>query len=80
MTSACLESVRTLLRELLDIGHPEPDDDLIATGAIDSLALIELLFQLEQRFAITLELDDIDPELFRTPESIARLVESKVAR
>ena len=61
MSSAYLDPVRGLLSESLDLADPGEHDDLIESGSLDSLALIELLFQLEQRFGITLELDEIDP-------------------
>lgn len=80
MTSPYLVPVCALLSERLDVRKPGPDDDLIESGTLDSLSLIELLFQLEEEFGIALELEEIDPELFRTPAAIARLVESKVGR
>ena len=77
--AAHLASICALLSEKLDVIDPAPDADLIGSGVLDSLALIELLVQLEQEFGITLELEEIDPERFRTPESIAQLVEAKLA-
>lgn len=80
MTSPYLAPVCSLLSERLDVREPGADDDLIGSGSLDSLSLIELLFQLEQEFGIALELEEIDPELFRTPAAIARLIEMKVGR
>jgi len=77
---ASLAAVCVLLADHLALGDTAPNDDLLASGALDSLALVELLFQLEQEFGITLELDEVDPELFRTPESIARLVDGKLGQ
>lgn len=55
---------------------PIPDDgvDLIETGVLDSLALIELLTALEQEFEIRFDLADLDPEQFRSVDAIAGLV------
>ncbi len=53
---------------------PSVEADLIGSGLLDSLALVELLFEIEQRFGIDLEFDELEIENFRTVERISDLV------
>ena len=54
----------------------DPDFDLIESGALDSLAFIELFSRLEDE-GIELQPTRIDRSELRTPASIARLIESR---
>jgi acyl carrier protein len=56
------------------IPTPQAEDDLVASGHLDSLALVELLFEVEQKLDVTPSLDDLDLDNLRTPRSIAELV------
>jgi acyl carrier protein len=58
---------------LVEVGSPE--DDLLATGALDSMNLIQLLVNLEKHFGIKIPLDELQIEDVRSIQSIARLVE-----
>ena len=68
------EGIEVIFRDGLSIDVPSVDADLIDGGVLDSLALIELLFQIEQRFQVDLSLDELDIEDFRTIERIAEFV------
>lgn len=57
----------------LDLG---PDDDIIRSGRLDSLGLIELIAAIEQELGASVSLTDLDIEDFRTVRSIARFVSS----
>lgn len=59
---------------LLEVGSPQ--EDLLSSGAIDSLSLIELLVTLEEHFRIRIPLDQLDIEDLRSVQSIARLIEN----
>ena len=48
--------------------------DLIDSGLLDSLMLVNLLLQLEQTFGITVVMDELDLEDFRSVETIAAYV------
>jgi hypothetical protein len=48
--------------------------DLLDTGLVDSVSLVELLLTLEQAFDISLPLEDLEMEDFRTVARIAELV------
>ena len=53
------------------------DFDLIESGLLDSLALIELLSALEEQ-GIVIHPTRIDREFLRTPRSIQQLVDEKI--
>jgi acyl carrier protein len=72
--------IATLFAEKLHLEVPSVDTDLIETGLVDSLALVELMAQLEEGFGIQVSLEDIDVDRFRTISSIASLVAAKTAR
>jgi acyl carrier protein len=70
-----IDRVQRLFVETLNTSAPAPDADLIDSGILDSLALVELLFALEREFGVTIPLEELDIETFRSVASIAGLVE-----
>ena len=71
---AVQERVGTLLRERLHVEAPSVDADLLTSGLVDSLGLVELCAALEEQFHIRVGLEDLDPEHFRSVERIASFV------
>jgi acyl carrier protein len=58
-----------------------PDDyDLMAAGVIDSFGIIELIADLEERFDITLEFDDVQPEVVTTIGPLSQYVAGLIER
>ena len=70
------DRVQRLFVETLNVEAPSPDTDLIEGGLLDSLALVELLFALEREFAVTIALENLDIDTFRSIRTIAELVEN----
>ena len=68
--------IRCLFTEALHMDAPAPGTDLIDSGLLDSLALVELLHALEHEFAFEIPFDELDIESFRTVERIAAFVEA----
>ncbi|QWF84860.1 acyl carrier protein [Amycolatopsis sp. CA-230715] len=67
-----LEFVNSLVNTELD-----PDDDYFAQGLISSLVALELVTFVEHRFAITVEVADLDLDNFRTVNRLAAFVLAK---
>jgi methoxymalonate biosynthesis acyl carrier protein len=67
--------IRRLFEEVLNIQVPADDTDLIDGGYLDSLALVELLVEIEMRFGVSMPLDDLDIDDFRTVARIAEVIE-----
>ncbi len=66
--------VQALIEDVLVIEVPGPEVDLIDTGAIDSLALVTLITEIEHEFGFQLPLDDFDLDRFRSAALIADVV------
>ena len=76
-----LSAVKAAVIETLGLegrGHTiEPTTSLSSLPEFDSLAALELIVELERRFGITIEDDDVSGETFATVATIAALVCSK---
>jgi acyl carrier protein len=68
------ERVQRIFVDALNIEVPSEDTDLIESGYIDSLALVELLLAIEREFSVTMPLDELDIDSFRSVRSISELV------
>jgi acyl carrier protein len=73
MTS--IDRIQRIFREALSVEVPSSTTDVIAAGLLDSLALVTLLFEVEQEFDVKFPLEDLDIEGLRTVERIAALIE-----
>jgi methoxymalonate biosynthesis acyl carrier protein len=71
------KEITGLIQEKLLVEVSSPEDDLLASGVLDSLTLVQLLLDLEQRFSVTIPLEDLEIDDFRSVTSIARLVYSR---
>lgn len=63
--------------ERLHLDVPSADTELLDTGLVDSLMLVELLAHLEEEFGLTVTAEDLEIENFRSVERIARLVAAR---
>jgi acyl carrier protein len=70
-----VERVLRLFGDELSIDVASPTTDLIETGLLDSLALVELIAAIEQEFKVDLALDALEIDAFRSVDSIAAFVE-----
>lgn len=68
------ERVQQLFLETLNVQVPSVEADLIESGLIDSLALVELLFAIEREFSVSLPLDDLEIENFRSVNRISEVI------
>ena len=64
----------SLFLEQLNVEVPAPDTDLIETGLLDSMKLVELLVQIEQQFGLRIELEQIEIDDLRSVTGIARMI------
>ena len=83
MTSA-VDDVKAVLIETLELSDRAAAIDartplLGSLPELDSMAVLELLLALEQRFGITLDGDDVTADAFETLETLAALVDAKRA-
>jgi acyl carrier protein len=78
-TLALQQQVAALFAEKLNLDVASAETDLIETGLLDSLALVELLAQLEESFDVSFSTDDMELENFRSITSIAMFVMQRAA-
>lgn len=72
--------IAALFTDKLQIEVPSPDTDLVETGLLDSLRFVELLAHLEETFDLTVSVDDIEVEHFRTTARIAEFIARRLPR
>lgn len=68
------EGVLEIFRGALDIEVPGVEVDVIETGLLDSLGLVVLVSELEERFGVRIPFETLDVDQFRTVKSIGELV------
>ena len=73
------QKLTELFAKELNLEAPSVDTDLVGTGLLDSLALVELLAQLEETFGVSISIDDLELENFRSIASIAGFVARRAA-
>jgi len=62
------------LFEMMNLEVPAEDTDLFETGLLDSLSFIELLVQLEEQLGVSVSLDQLEPDNFRSIQHIVSFV------
>lgn len=73
-TDAVADRLRRLFLERFHVEVPSPDTDLLETGMLDSLQLVELLLQIEQTFGLRIPIESVDLNDLRSLARLARLV------
>jgi D-alanine--poly(phosphoribitol) ligase subunit 2 len=68
--------IQSLFEDSLGLAAPAADTDILETGLLDSLALVTLLFGIEQEFGTKIALESLEIDDFRTVARIAQLVGS----
>ena len=74
--------VRAELADFLAAGIDQkvgPDDDYFALGLVNSLFALELVTFVERRFRLTVSVDDLDLDHFRTLNRLTDFVHAKTA-
>jgi D-alanine--poly(phosphoribitol) ligase subunit 2 len=72
-----MREVSALIREKLLMEVNSPEQDLLDSGVLDSLTLVQLLLNLESRFGVAIPLEELEIDDFRTLSSIVRLIQSR---
>jgi len=69
------KQIRLIFSSQLSIEIPDDEIDLLDSGLIDSLTMVDLLAHLESNYGFTVVMDDLDIEFFRSLKSIAEYVQ-----
>ncbi len=78
MKSAILDEVKQLIIGLIDISSELDEAQELSRIGVDSLLSIRLIVELENRFEVTFDDEDLLLENFSTPISICKMVENKL--
>jgi methoxymalonate biosynthesis acyl carrier protein len=60
--------------DLLNLEVPSEDTDLFESGLLDSLMFVELLLHVEEQMGVTVTLENLEPDNFRSIKCIASFV------
>lgn len=71
------QRITRLFVEHLNVDVASFDTDLLNTGILDSLQFVELLLRLENEFGLTVSLDDLEIDFFRSIDTIAAFVANR---
>jgi D-alanine--poly(phosphoribitol) ligase subunit 2 len=71
------DQIRNVLGNDLGLDIPSAETDLLEAGILDSMSFVELVLQLENKFGIRVNFEDVDFGDFRTVEKIADFVASR---
>lgn len=68
------KAVLQIYREALDIEVEGLDVDVFEEGLLDSLGLVVLVAEIEERYGLRIPFETLDIDEFRTVRSLARIV------
>jgi acyl carrier protein len=71
---ALVDDIRSVLRDHLHVLVESPDTNLLEAGSVDSLGLVELILQLEDRFHMALPMESLELNDLRSINTIADLI------
>ena len=72
--NALVNAIYAVLRERLMVIVSSADIDLFETGLVDSIGLVELILALEDRFGISLPMENLEIDDLRSVDRIAGLI------
>jgi len=68
------DRINKLLSEKIHVEAPSVETDLMESGLLDSLSLVELMAGLEDEFGVKISFDEIELDNFRSVARIAEFV------
>jgi acyl carrier protein len=77
VSSPLHSQIARIFEEKFHLEIPFPETDLFETGGLDSMVFVDLLHHLELEFGITVSLDELEIDNFRSIEKIAEFVASR---
>lgn len=75
MTNAITDTLLNFLIETTGESSLHSTTDLLATGLLDSLTMMDLVVFIETEFQQRIAVEDMRPEMFQTVGSIAQLID-----
>lgn len=74
------EAVRSFISSAIDIAQFDDDDNLFERGIVNSLFAVQLMTFVEKKFALEVDVDDLDIENFKSVNATTAFVARKNGR
>jgi len=71
------ERLARTLAEVLHVDVPSRETDLIRTGRLDSVGLVDLLLRLERQYGVHVDMEDLEIDQFRSLGTITAFVAAR---
>lgn len=71
--------VKEYLSKVLRKNDFEDDEDIFASGSVNSLFAMQLILFLEKRFGITVGKKDLDRDNFKSLNAITKFLDTKIS-
>jgi D-alanine--poly(phosphoribitol) ligase subunit 2 len=68
------QQITAIFAERFETNLESDDVDLLETGLVDSVRIVELVLEIEQRFGVSLPFEELEIEDFRTVSRLAERV------
>lgn len=72
------DQIKTLFAQHMNVEIPSHETDLLESGLLDSMGLVDLLVHIEKTFGLTIGLEELDVEDFRSVATIAAVVGTRM--
>jgi len=72
------ERLAETLAEVLHVDVPSRETDLIRTGRLDSVGLVDLLLRLERHYGVRVDMEDLEIDQFRSLGTITAFVAARM--
>ncbi|MCH9655434.1 MAG: hypothetical protein K0U86_08310 [Planctomycetes bacterium] len=79
MENSILERLIDFLHSVTGHQNLNATAGLLDSGLLDSLTMMDLLVFVESEFDLRLDFQDIQPDFFETPSTIAELIDNRLA-
>jgi acyl carrier protein len=76
-TDEILEKTKSFLAQFINVNVAD-DEELFASGLVNSLFAMQLVLFIEKEFSIKVENEDLDYDNFRTLNAIVGFIEKKI--
>lgn len=60
--------------DVLGLPLPAPDDELVSSGLLDSMSIVTLVVEIEEKFGIDIPPEDLDLTSFSTVRGMAQMI------
>jgi len=68
------QQITDIFAERFETRLASPQVDLLETGLVDSVKIVELVLEIEQRFGVSLPFEELEIEDFRTVPRLAERI------